>query len=164
MSFGGKELKSYLGCALHHERCSELYRVKMTQKVPKAVNGIGFQNSRMMWLFGDLSTAGGLGPDDVLTVLEELRKVRAKWENIGLGLDVAPGTLEAIKLQYQDPLDCLREVLREWLKSLPGPSWEGLVQVLRRPAIGEQSLARELVTKFCSQSETLESPPGIQHL
>ncbi len=118
-----------------------------------------------MWLFGDLSTAGGLGPDDVLTVLEELRNVRAKWEYIGLGLDVTPGTLEAIKHEHRDSaLDCLKEVLREWLKSIPGPSWEGLVQVLRRPAIGEQSLARELQAKFCPQSESLESPPGIQHL
>ncbi len=90
-------------------------------------------------------------------MLDELHEFQAKWEKIGLGLGVTRGILEAIKLQYQDPLDCLRAVLREWLKSLPGPSWEGLVQVLRRPAIGERSLATKLEMKFCPLPET---PPG----
>ncbi len=103
---------------------------------------------------------GGLGPSDLLTLMDELHEVRAKWENIGLGLGVTQGTLEAIKLQYRDPLDCLREVLKEWLKCVdPAPCWGSLIKILRRPAIGAIRIARGLEGKFDPKAE--ESPSGI---
>ncbi len=99
-----------------------------------------------IWFF---LSDGELGPNDLLPVLRELHEVRAKWELIGLGLQISPGTLEAIKRQHHDdPQYCLMEVLKEWLKSLRGPSWEVMTDVLSDRTIGAERLSRDLRTKF----------------
>ncbi len=104
-----------------------------------------------------------LGPNDLVTVLEELLEVRAKWESIGLGLGVPDGTLEAIQLDHPDSQKRLMEVLKVWLNTRPDPSWEGLVQALRRPLVGAETLANKLEMKFCLQT-TVEPPPGIMDM
>ncbi len=88
---------------------------------------------------------GQLGPDDLVDVLTELLDVCADWENIGLGLRLKSGTLDAMKGPYK-PKDCLRDMLKEWLNTSPDPSWQSLIQALRSPIVGQESLARRLET------------------
>ncbi len=85
------------------------------------------------------------------TVRQLLFDIRVKWYDIGLELDVAVGTLESIKSSYHDPKDCLREMLKEWLKSIsPPPTWKRLATALRSSAVNEKSLAQKLECKlFC---------------
>ncbi len=51
------------------------------------------------------------------------------------------------------------EVLKGWLNTRPDPSWEGLVQALRRRVVEEETLAKELEMKYCPQQTV--SPPGM---
>ncbi len=110
-----------------------------------------------------LPAVGVLGPNDLATVLDELFEVRAQWNDIGLGLGVPPGTLEAIEQDHPSSKRRLTEVLKVWLNTLPDPSWESLVQALRRPLAGAETLANKLEMKFCLQM-TVEPPPGIMDM
>ena len=86
----------------------------------------------------------------VLTV-KDLKKVRdlvfsarVKWYDIGLELNIDPGTLDSIRYQYQDPKDCLTEMLKEWLKNIePLPTYKGLAKALSARAVRETALAKE---------------------
>ncbi len=98
-----------------------------------------------------------LGPSDLRTVLTELLPACADWYNIGLALNMSLGTLDGMEGPYKRPRDCLREMLREWLRtSPPDPTWEGLIAALKDPIVGHGTLARQLETKYCTQ----EPPPG----
>ncbi len=92
-----------------------------------------------------------LRPGDLRAVLTQLLPVCADWYDIGLALDMSPGTLDAMKVgTYKEPKHCLRDVLKEWLSTSPDPSWEGLVAALKDPIVGKGALARQLETKYCS--------------
>ena len=91
-----------------------------------------------------------LGEKDLLNVMEELADVRAKWYNIGLGLGLSAGTLDAINTEHRNTTDCLREALKEWLKSfIPHTTWSKVVQALRCKIVGEAGLAAHLKHKYC---------------
>lgn len=103
-----------------------------------------------------------LSVDDLGDVQKEVFDARAQWYNIGLGLRVPPGTLNAIRSQFRDrPDDCLRETLQEWLKQTdPNPTWSRLVEALRRDDVGEQQLAKTLEARYCSPEE-VNQPEGM---
>ena len=89
--------------------------------------------------------------DDLPVVREALNNVRAKWYDVGMQLRVSVGTLDAIKKQYSDPSDCLRETLTTWLQNcVPSPTWTNIVGALRSSTVGEASLAADLEHKYCS--------------
>ncbi len=95
--------------------------------------------------------------NDLRAVLTELLPVCAEWYDIGLALDMSPGTLNAMKVgTYKEPKHCLRDMLSEWLSTSPDCSWEGLIAALKDPIVGHGALARQLETKHCTQ----EPPPG----
>ena len=91
----------------------------------------------------------GLGVDDLGDVLEETLATSAKWYNIGLRLKVSVAKLDGIESQFSDPGECLREVLKEWLKGAAGtePSWRVLVEALRSQTVRETQLADQLEAK-----------------
>ena len=80
---------------------------------------------------------------------ELLSKVASKWENIGILLGIDDGPLSKIKADnHGESGDCLREMLRVWLKKVdPPPSWNLLVDALK--SLGEEKLAQELRKKYC---------------
>lgn len=82
-------------------------------------------------------------------MLTELYDVRAEWENIGLALELSPGTLDSLKAPFKQPKDCLRDAVKEWLNTCPDPSWKGLTQALRHCMVGKETLARHLEQKYC---------------
>ena len=95
-------------------------------------------------------TASHLGIHHLKDVQEELIGVSHKWYDIGLQLNLPVGTLQKIREQYSDPKTCLREMLSSWLVTIkPYPTWRTLVQVLKRRAVEEHSLADELKAKHC---------------
>ena len=98
--------------------------------------------------------------DDLRTVTRELKDVRANWYNIGVQLGVSVGTLKAIKEQYSDPTDCLREALTTWLKSST-PTWSNIVDALN--VVDEVRLAADLEHKHCS-SKPVSPTPITSHL
>ena len=94
-----------------------------------------------------------LSLDDLDVVLREFYKCHAKWYNIGLGLKVSVGTLDAIRSCFDDPGDCLREALKEWLKSSESVhTWSTLAAVLRSAPVGEGVLACGLEDLFPEQA------------
>ena len=63
-----------------------------------------------------------LGIADLSTVFGVTFPCRAKWYNLGIQLQVDVGTLDCFKVQYNDPGDQLRGVVRTWLMS-KDPTW-----------------------------------------
>ena len=97
-----------------------------------------------------------LGVDDLPVVVEKLNDTRVKWYEIGLQLGVSVGTLNAIKKDYNSTSDCLRETLMTWLKTSPSPpTWNNIVDVLRRSTVGEVRLAEDLNTRHILANTTL---------
>ena len=82
----------------------------------------------------------------------ELHDVRTKWLDIGVELKVKIPTLKSIEAKYDDPKDCLREVITEWLKAGDHPIWKSLVDALKTRVIDEPKLAAELEARYCSCS------------
>lgn len=64
-------------------------------------------------------------------VFRELLPLASEWENIGTLLDMREEDLDVIQQNYfRRPRDCLREMIKTWLKVNPAPTWEGLVEAL----------------------------------
>ena len=84
-----------------------------------------------------------------LLLRELLSKVASKWENIGVLLNVDDGRLSNIKVDnHGESRDCLREMLRIWLKKVdPPPSWNDIIEALE--CLGEERLSQELKERYC---------------
>ena len=116
---------------------------------------------------------GKLTPDDLGQVLEQVFDMSARWYSLGLQLTVRSGMLDAIKAQFSDPRDQLREMLKIWLDSGASPSWKTLTAALRTRSVGANRLAEDLETKYClvettevgsntpSEPETSVIPPSV---
>ena len=95
-----------------------------------------------------------LGETDLNCVREELHDVSHKWFDIGLGLNLRMGSLEALRSQNLGPSSFLRDMLFKWLKTVdPPPTWEGLACTLETHVVGEPQLAEQLRTKYCKAEE-----------
>ena len=84
-------------------------------------------------------------------LIKELHpKVSGKWDDIGIELEVDDKLLVQIKKDYpEDNNQCLKEMLREWLKANnPPPSWEAIAQVM--DDMEENELATHLRSKYCN--------------
>ena len=101
------------------------------------------------YLFTSTNTAAPLGNADLRTLINETFTCRAKWSNLGIQLRVDMGTLDCLRVQFSDPGDQLREVLRAWVTTSDSHTSETLAEALRSPVIGENQLAREVQQKYC---------------
>ena len=100
-------------------------------------------------LSGNKLTLGDLGQ-----VMEEVLDVSAHWYPLGLQLNVRTGTLDSIHMQFSDPRDQLREMLRTWLTTSDSTSWKTLTDALRSRIVGARQLAENLETKYCMVEPT----------
>jgi len=91
---------------------------------------------------------------DLGTLLGSLESIRANWYNFGLQLRVDIGILDGIAVQYPNPLDCLRETLKHWLKTSPNCTWKCIVDALSSPIVVANVLALDLERKPCPQLDT----------
>ena len=92
--------------------------------------------------------------DDLPDIIRELTDVVANWRDIGTLLGIRDGQLQAIQLQANSPLGCLREMLVTWLrrnydvKRFGEPTWVKLVEVVNDPTGGGNPfLATEIARK-----------------
>ena len=91
---------------------------------------------------GDPVVDGELSTKDLRKVQRAAWDARAKWYNIGLELDIDPGTLDTIKGNCDNIDDRFRAMLTTWLKMVePKPTWESLAEALRSPTVGYGHLA-----------------------
>ena len=89
-----------------------------------------------------------VGINDLGDALEELLDVNQKWFEIGLKLNVPPGTLENFKTL--EPTASMHEMLFCWLRETnPPPTWEALADALKSHTVGEAELAQRLRSKYC---------------
>ena len=85
--------------------------------------------------------------------MKDLRKVqratweaRTKWYNIGLELEIDPGTLDTIKGNNEDIEDRFRTMLTTWLKMVqPKPTLAALAEALQSPTVGFGHLAEQVL-------------------
>ena len=80
-------------------------------------------------------------------LVEELTAVCEKWQYIGEELGVEQSSLSNYCNKYSVPGLCLREMLRERLRSC-ATTWKDIVAVLTTPCIGESHLADHLKVKY----------------
>ena len=95
-----------------------------------------------------------LNIDRLGDVQEELYEARTKWYDIGLALKVPVTTLDSIEGQFDNHSDKLREALKVWLKTAREPTWQDVVDVLKRRVVGEPKLASDIEAKHCTTAET----------
>ena len=83
-------------------------------------------------------------------VLESVWEARIKWYHIGLGLGIAPGTLDSIKsAEKQNPDECITTMINDWLRDgKPEPTWKVIDKALRSPLVGCGKLADKLTNKI----------------
>ena len=70
---------------------------------------------------------------------------RAKWYDIGLELKIDAASLDAI--QEDNPRNvqnCLRDMLKKWLRSQLNPTWGAIVEALESPLVDEGVLASNI--------------------
>ena len=80
--------------------------------------------------------------------------MNAKWEKLGEQLGMDYGDLAAIRTQYSEPADGMRELIKQWLKedyhrrfkSLY--TWNHIVLALKSPNVGESQLGDHLKQKY----------------
>ncbi|XP_064389668.1 kelch-like protein 17 [Halichondria panicea] len=69
---------------------------------------------------------------------------RVKWRNFLLVLEISSDTIDSIGTKWRDdPDDCYREGLKEWLKG-GERSWEDVVKALSSPIVGHVHIARTI--------------------
>ena len=78
----------------------------------------------------------------------------AKWEKLGKQLGMDDDDLAAIRTQYSEPADGMRELIKRWLKQdyrsiLKGfTTWNHIVLALKSPNVGESQLGDHLKQKY----------------
>ena len=71
----------------------------------------------------------------------------AKWYKLGLALGVDDSVLQVIEQDTKGDVETgLRRMFQQWLSSCEQPSWDNVIQALRR--IRENRLAAEIYRKF----------------
>lgn len=81
---------------------------------------------------------------DLRQVRALLYRVRERWYDIGIELEIAVEELNIIKTTYNDPADCLLHMLQVWLRSIdPVPTWNILAEALTAEAVHDLGLAEE---------------------
>ena len=85
-----------------------------------------------------------MSPNDLWSVQDTIWEARAKWYNLGLGLDITPDSLDTIKLDNASTNDCFRAMLTKWLREHQRPTWSALAKALKSRSLGLTHLAEEI--------------------
>lgn len=116
----------------------------------------GFE--RRLSIMAEAALRSDLTEDDLGEVLEQVFPASSKWYNIGLGLRVKTSSLERIKARYDDPADCLREAIKEWLQTSCSPlTWSNVSDALRKQVVRQDSLANKIEKLYCHTEEDVEN-------
>ena len=93
--------------------------------------------------------------DDLFDIQSELLDVESKWKSIGKALRLKRSLLDSIAAHGKEEVDCMEEVLTEWLNrayNVPRfgpPSWKLLVAAVAHPNGGDnRALAKQIARKY----------------
>ena len=87
--------------------------------------------------------------DDTVIILEKLLPAMNKAYYLGLTLNIKKHDLDALQ---GSPKDKLTQIISLYLEQ-ENPTWERIVEALRRPSVELNNLAKELEKQFCSFKE-----------
>ena len=105
-----------------------------------------------------------LSVDDLADVQRKLCDVKTEWYNLGLELGLRPPTLDSIGAKYKDdPSQCFRQVLSEWLKGVePPPTWQAMIEALNSPTVAQYHLAEKIRPPASSMQPLSPQPQSPQ--
>ncbi len=72
---------------------------------------------------------------------DDVYRARVMWHEIGMGLKVDIGTLDAIEADETSANKRLLKTLQAWLQSGTGCSWAALKKVMESPIVGRKDIA-----------------------
>ena len=91
-----------------------------------------------------------LGPDDAVSVLEEILEAKTHARYIGLKLQLPTHIVDGICVMYSDPKDHLHRIIEEYLKQVaPTPTWSAIADALKSPLVNLPHLAKRIEDKHC---------------
>ena len=94
---------------------------------------------------------GRLKISDLQKVKNALWDARTRWKDVGEALGMDAITLDAIAIKLRnDPGNCLRDMLLEWLRGSEGPAraWSTIVAALRAATVDLGAIAEEIERKY----------------
>ena len=96
----------------------------------------------------NLTTSPGVATPPMKPQLKDLVLVwTTRWYNLGLQLGIEDTELDVIKENNPGDIDaCKRNMFKTWLRIIPSPSYQQLVEALQ--AVGEISEADRLCKKY----------------
>ena len=94
------------------------------------------------------------------SLYKEVYEIRAKWKQLGVELNLTPGTIDSIELKRQTPADRLYEILHEWLKS-GNATREDLLHSLEQETVGGAHLIEKMVCLSSFKGELCRSMESI---
>ena len=96
-----------------------------------------------------------LGPDDAVSVLEEILEAQIRTRFIGLKLKLPKHIVDGIHTKYSDPQECLYNVIEEYLKQVvPTPTWRAIADALKSPLVNLPHLVKRIEDNHCSPVPT----------
>ena len=92
------------------------------------------------------------GERSLVTILNSISTLTAKWFNLGLALGLSYGTLRKIESNFpRDAVRCQTEMVMTWLQNSLQPSWRRLASALNSPSVGRIDIATMIATEHPSQ-------------
>ena len=98
-----------------------------------------------------MSSLDRLKVTDLQKVQSDLWNARTRWRNLGDALGIHASSIDSIAMKHrEDPVNCFREMLSEWLRggSTPPRTWNTLVAALRMETVDLGSIADEIERKY----------------
>ena len=96
-------------------------------------------------------SSGRLRITDLQKVQSDLWNARTRWRNLGDALGIHASSIDTIAMKHRDdPVDCFREMLSEWLRggSTPPRTWNTIVAALKTDTVDLGSIADEIERKY----------------
>ena len=82
--------------------------------------------------------------DDLKWLVEELYPVQSKWYELGLQLEIPPGSLDVIKKDNAETSAAFREMLKQWVNGKEA-SLEKLSGALQTKSVGQDRLGLDIL-------------------
>ncbi len=80
-------------------------------------------------------------------------EARHKWSNMLLALDVSNSAIESIRMKFcNNPDDCFRTGLSEWLSSGTERTWEHIAAALSSPTVDCKDIADQVAKKYLNET------------
>ena len=83
-----------------------------------------------------------IAPDQIPEVLDRLSRVKRKWYDFGMGLDIRTSDLDAIRNRCISSRESMAEVIKIWHQGVAKATWRSLARALR--GVKETKLADEI--------------------